>query len=124
MYSRGMKIMVYSEKKSRSENIGWHRAGNNISFERNGLHRLSKDSSRKYSSLIIEYEFEYENDEVFFANTIPYTYSTLCKELNKYEQDEKKYHFIIRKTLCTTLAGNEVEYLTIADTKDTSKEVK
>ncbi len=52
---------------------------------------MRKDSIRNYSSLIIEYEFEYDHDEVYFANTIPYTYSTLCKELNEFEKDEKRY---------------------------------
>ena len=35
-----------------------------------------------------------------------------------------KYSYIVRKTLCTTLAGNLVEYLTIADCNNCSKEVK
>lgn len=83
--------MLYSEKKSKDINIGWHRGGLNINFERNGLHRVMKDRDRQYSSLIIEYEFEYDNDIVFFANNIPYTYSTLYKELNHYEKDEKQY---------------------------------
>lgn len=31
--------------------------------------------------------------------------------------------YVNRKTLCTTLAGNFLDYLTIADSKDSSKEV-
>lgn len=83
--------MVYSEKKSKEANIGWFRGGTNVTFDLNGLHKMRKDSIRNYSSLIIEYEFEYDHDEVYFSNTIPYTYSTLCKELNEFEKDEKRY---------------------------------
>lgn len=83
--------MVYSEKKSKEANVGWYRGASNVTFERNGLHRMRKDFLRNYSSLIIEYEFEYDFDEVYFANTIPYTYSTLYKELNEFEKDDKRY---------------------------------
>lgn len=86
-----MKIMIYSEKKSKEENIGWYRGGTNINFERNGFHRITNNQERQYSTLTIEFEFDYEDDTVFFANTIPYTYSTLYKELNEYEKDEKRY---------------------------------
>ena len=85
--------MVYSEKKSQELNIGWHRGGLNISFEKNGLHRIVKEFNRLYSSLIFEYEFEYDDDNVYFANTIPYTYSTLYKELNEYDKNENKYKY-------------------------------
>ena len=83
--------MIYSEKKSKEMNIGWHRSGVNVSFERNGLHRVKNNHDRQYSTLMIEHEFEYDDDSVFFANTIPYTYSALYKELNEYEKDEKRF---------------------------------
>lgn len=83
--------MVYSEKKSKAINIGWHRGGLNVNFEKNGFHKLNKDCDRQYSSLIFEYEFDYQDDVVYFANTIPYTYTKLSKELTEYEKDEKQY---------------------------------
>lgn len=95
--------MVYSEKKSKEANIGWHRGGSNIFFERNGFHSIRKDYMRYYSSLIIEYEFEYDSDEVYFANTIPYTYSTLNKELNEFEKDDKRYKYKILSNLVTLI---------------------
>jgi hypothetical protein len=83
--------VLYSEEKSKEENIGWHRGGSEVRFERNGLHRARGDNVRHYSSLVFEHTFDYSNDTVYFANTIPYTYSTLYKELNEFEKDDKKY---------------------------------
>ena len=69
----------------------------------NNLYVFNKTTERKrlLYSLTFDYEFKYDNDIVYFANSIPYFYSTLMKELNKYELDEEKYPFFHRKTLCS-----------------------
>ena len=109
-----MRLLVYSEKKAENEKIGWHRSCSEIDYYRNGLYKLHKEKKKLYSSLIFNYEFEYDDDIVYFANTIPYTYTDLNRELNEFEKDEKKYNYITRKSLCTTLGGNNVDIITIA----------
>ena len=42
MYSHGLKIVCYSEKKSETDNIGWHRAGENILYYPNNLYFYTK----------------------------------------------------------------------------------
>lgn len=75
MFNYGMKISVYSEKKADEENIGWHRACTDVSYYKN---QVRKDIwHRYYYSLTFTYNFEHDNDTVFFAYCFPYTYTDL-----------------------------------------------
>ena len=114
LYNKGMRVLIYSEKKAEKEKIGWHRSCTEIDYYRNGLFKTYKEKKSFLSSLAFTYQFEYDQDIVFFANSIPYTYTELNRELNEFEKDDKKYHYITRKSLCTTLGGNNVDILTIA----------
>ena len=53
---------------------------------------------------------------MFFAYSMPYTYSDLCKDLTMYE---RKGDWITRNTLCRTLAGNKCEYLVVTSVDKT-----
>ena len=59
------------------------------------------------------YDFKYNEDTVYFAYSCPYTYSDLIEELNGFERDSIKTQYLSRNTLCRTIAGNKVEYVTI-----------
>lgn len=113
LYRKGMKILVYSEKKAEEEKIGWHRSGENIQYYRNSLYKFVNDKKRMLSSLCFNYQFEYDNDTVYFANTLPYTYTDVMRELNEIQRQDKKYSYFHRKSLCSTLAGNSLDYFTI-----------
>jgi len=86
-----MKVLLYSEKQEGHSQIGWTRGGKNITYYRNGLYKIYKERKRLFSSLSFTYESLYDNDEVFFANLVPYQYTTLMRELNVFEKDDKKY---------------------------------
>ena len=68
LFNRGMQICVYSEKNAEQEKIGWHKGGNEINYYRNGIFKYVRDQKRYLSSLSFTYEFEYDNDTVYFAN--------------------------------------------------------
>ena len=114
-YQNGIKIWIYSKKKNlESNNIGWHHTNEDVKYYRNFLYRLIKGKRQYFYTLSFDYTFEYDNDEIYFANCIPFTYTDVMKELNEYTKYENnKYPFFHRKTLCTTLAGNDVDYITI-----------
>jgi len=113
LFNKGMKVSIYSEKKAELEKKGWHKGGTDIEYYRNSLFKYVREQKRFLSSLSFSYEFEYENDTVYFANTVPYTYTDVFKELNDLQKNDSKYNFLNRKTLCNTLAGNNLDYLTI-----------
>jgi hypothetical protein len=113
LYCDGAKIVTYSEKKAELENIGWHRSCENITYYKNSLYKFINDKRRNLYTLSFTYEVTHDDDYVYFANTIPYTYTELMSQLNEIERNDKKYDFVYRKTLCTTLAGNNLDYFTL-----------
>lgn len=123
LFNKGMKISVYSEKKAEKEKIGWHKSGENIVYYKNGLFKWSKNNRRYMNSLSFTYEFEFDNDIVYFAKAIPYTYTRLNIELNEYQLKEKKYPFFYRKMLCNTLAGNSLDYVIITEAENENQQV-
>ena len=116
VYNQGLKIMTYSTMAAAKENLGWHRDCYNSIYYANNLFVYNNNNAskkRNLHSLSFDYEFKYDNDTVYFANCIPYFYSTLMKELNKYELDDEKYPFFYRKNLAVTLGGNDLDMFTI-----------
>ena len=123
IYNHGLKIMTYSTQAAIKENLGWHRDCFNSIYYVNNLYvyNTNSDKKRNLHSLSFDYEFKYDNDTVYFANCIPYFYSTLMKELNHYELNEEKYPYFHRKTLATTLGGNDLDMFTINSMYDIYK---
>ena len=132
IYSHGLKIMTYSTVAAMKENLGWHRAGTNIMYYPNNLYYYSSNNNsnsgnnntgprRNLHSLSFDYEFKYDNDIVYFANCLPYFYSKLMKQLNYYELNEEKFPYFQRKTLATTLGGNDLDMFTINSMYDIYK---
>lgn len=76
-----MKLVVYSNELFQSKNIGWRRAGDNITYFHNGI----LDDKKPLHTLRFSYTFEYSKDNVWFAYNYPYTYTQLTAFLNKIE---------------------------------------
>ena len=113
-YSLGLKIWYFSKKKKEEKSIGWHHTEENVNYFMNFLYNFIKGKRTYYYTLSFEYTFEYDNDEVYFANSIPFFYSDVINDLNYFTKKEnEKYNFFERKKLCDTLIGNEVDYFSI-----------
>ena len=81
-----MKPVVYSQKAKEEKNIGWYRAGDNITYFQNGLIKSARINRPLYT-LCFSYKFNYSDDYVWFAYNYPYTYSQLMEFLNNIEAD-------------------------------------
>ncbi|KAL4481481.1 hypothetical protein ABPG74_007570 [Tetrahymena malaccensis] len=83
-----------------------------------------KRSLKAYFILSFEYLFEYEDDEVQFAQIPPYTYSYLINMLKPviYNQlnDDCKNSYLQEQTICKSLSGIPVQMLSITDYLDQS----
>ena len=113
-YMRGLKVWYFSKKKKDEMNIGWHHIGGKVEYNPNFLYKFIQGKRQNYYSLSFEYTFEFEDDEVYFANCLPYMYSDLMNDLNEYSKKENdKYFFFDLKKLCSTILGNEVLYFVI-----------
>lgn len=77
---------------------------------------LGKRKSQTKSQYTLSYSFVFTHPgRYFFAYCFPYTYSDLQRQLNLWERDESFSRCFHRRVLCTTLAGNRCEVLTITD---------
>ena len=113
LYNEGMKVLVYSEKHAQEKDIGWHRSGTKIAYYANGIRKDNCKGYKTLYSMTFNYEFEYNDDNVYFAYCYPYTYTELAEELNTIMADPIKQQYVQKKTLTETLAGNKCEVLTI-----------
>jgi cytosolic carboxypeptidase protein 2/3 len=86
MFNYGMKISCYSDKKANEQKVGWHLAGENISYEKNTVRR-DASFTRFYYTLTWEYEFEFDNDTVYFSYCLPFTYTDLRNDIMALEND-------------------------------------
>ena len=118
LYNYGMKILCLSEKLKKDKNIEWYRDGSEIYYYKNWFKREGIIGIEKcYYTLTFSYTFKYDHDYVYFAYSLPYSYTELCDDLTKIMSNEKMTSFVSRNVLWRTIAGNKCEYLTI-----TSKE--
>lgn len=58
---------------------------------------------------------------MYFAHSFPYTYTQLNTFISKVMNDEYRRKFVRKKTLCHTIAGNEVEQLLVTNHQDTAQ---
>ncbi len=113
-YENGIKIWYYSQKENIEKKTGWHHTNEEVKYYRNYLFRIMKGQRQYYYTLSFDFTFKYDNDIIFFANCIPFTYTDLMKDLNYYTKYENsKFPFFHRKTLCQSLLGNDLDYITI-----------
>jgi murein tripeptide amidase MpaA len=113
LYNEGMKVLVYSEKHAQEKDIGWHRGGTKTAYYANGIKKDGQKGFRTLYTMTFSYEFDYQDDNVYFAYCYPYTYTELVEELNAIISDPIKQHYVQKKVLCETLAGNKCDVLTI-----------
>lgn len=114
LYNYGMKVLWMSDHRKINENVEWFRGGEDISYYRNNFKREGKFGTEKfYYTFTFTYTFPVDRDTVYFAYSLPYTYTDLCDDLAKLMGDPRISTFVSRNTLCRTLAGNKCEYLTI-----------
>ena len=104
LYTAGFKPFAYSIKEA----TGWIQAGDCVSYTPID----SSESHKKYYTLSWEYTYKFPNDEVYFAQFIPYTYSDLLNDIKKIKEAKD----IVRiDMLCKTVARNVCPMLTITE---------
>ncbi|CAG9331274.1 unnamed protein product [Blepharisma stoltei] len=105
LYSQGMLPCIFD---ARNPNKGWLKGGYKVTYTQSKINQ--PQSRRIYYSLSFFYQFK-ENDSIYFAYSIPYKYSRLCKFL----KDLEKSNLVKNEILCKSLSGVDVPILTITD---------
>ncbi|TYZ59709.1 hypothetical protein PybrP1_011114 [[Pythium] brassicae (nom. inval.)] len=74
LFGSGLQPVVYSEIDAVTKGVGWRHRGTHVRYDAS----LSEDSAAGGSTcLSFQYEFEHENDRVYFACLQPYTYTVI-----------------------------------------------
>lgn len=115
LYSQGMLPVVYSEKEAKK---GWHRGGFDVKYRSSKINSLLEEH-KSYFALTFSYKFEHALDKVYFAYAFPYTFSRLCTFLSSVCAEHSD--ILKRDTLCKSLSGVEVPYITITNFSLTCK---
>uniref|UniRef100_A0A8C8C7K1 Peptidase M14 domain-containing protein n=1 Tax=Oncorhynchus tshawytscha TaxID=74940 RepID=A0A8C8C7K1_ONCTS len=111
LYEEGQLPLLYSEEEARIQGVGWHRVGQQVSYQRNGRHHADQPCY----SLSWTFCFPYDQDTCYLAHCFPYTYSNLWAHLSEIERDPHRSRFCKVRTLCRSLAGNLVPVLTVTN---------
>lgn len=107
LYSQGMLPCVYDEGVPE---LGWRQTGTEIRYRTSKLNPYTR---RCYYSLTFSYMFRHPHKKVFFACSIPYTYSKLRKLLA--ELSTNREMMLKREILGKSLSGVEVPLVTITN---------
>ncbi|CAB1322696.1 unnamed protein product [Coregonus sp. 'balchen'] len=111
LYEEGQLPLLYSEEEARVQGVGWHRVGQQVSYQRNGR----QHANQPCYSLSWTFCFPYDQDTCYLAHCYPYTYSNLWAHLSEIERDPRRSRFCKVRTLCRSLAGNLVPVLTVTN---------
>ena len=121
-----MRPLMYSEKSAEISGIGWTREGRNICYYKNQYPQrdTTGKTQKSYATLSFCVQFEHDNDICYFAPCYPYTASDLKRYLQSLEDDVTNKDKLKRSVLCTTLAGNACDLLTITSFPVTEEQLK
>ena len=85
---------------------------------------MRRKNTGYYYTLTWSATFKHDNDIIYFAHCYPYTYTDLCRYLDALESDPKKKNRMRRRTMCQTLAKNNVDVLTITSLNSDPESIK
>ncbi|KAL3667568.1 hypothetical protein V7S43_007122 [Phytophthora oleae] len=109
LFGQGLQPVVYSEQDAAVKGVGWRHRGSSVRYSA----ATSPLTPPGANALTFQYEFEHENDCVYFACIQPYTYTDLMDYLELLERDPQRSVTCRRTELCQSLAGNACDLLTI-----------
>lgn len=99
LYNEGLLPLVKSER----EGGEWKRGGFAVAYYQN--------AGRKSYTLSFSHTFQHPNDTVYFAHSVPYTFTDLCKYLDSVKDTKRDIARV--SPMCKSLAGNVCELVTI-----------
>jgi len=119
-----MQPVIFSQKHFREKNIKWYRGGYDITYKKNNILREKIKRTKTYHTLTFSYNFQYDNDVVYFAQSFPYTYSQLMEYLKSIQLDPKRNVHFSQSLLIKTIAKNKCNKITITSREGTSEDRK
>jgi hypothetical protein len=124
LFKAGMRPKAFSLlKNSRGESSGWEVIGENVTFASSKLNK-SLDPGTKKPFFMLTFEFTpLAGDKLWFATTIPYTFSRVWKVIRSIRSDDTSYETSHLKVtiLGKSLSLVDIPLLTITNPKSKQK---
>ena len=124
-FGYGMRPVVFSLQKMAQLGTEWHYDGYNLVYQRNEL--LKDDTGQqRFNTFSFTYEQQHDNDVIYFAAGLPYSYSKLIAFIDSAERAAKAVSniYLRKEALAATLSSNECPLLTLTWKRDKRKEEK
>ncbi|KAJ3082693.1 Cytosolic carboxypeptidase 2 [Rhizoclosmatium hyalinum] len=122
LYTQGLRPLMYSEKRAETDGIGWFRCGNDIQYHETPAYLFTNDEPPsdpqqpplppKYT-LSFTFKAIHQSDTVYFAHCYPYSYTTLQTDLQSMKTDPLRAPLFRHSILAKSVAGNNIDLLTI-----------
>ncbi|KAJ3112655.1 Cytosolic carboxypeptidase 2, partial [Physocladia obscura] len=124
LYNCGLRPLMYSKGLFAAKGIGWHRVGQNITYtpSKNILPSNTDDlqtqenqqqQEQKYTlSFTVNFP-NYLNDTTYFAHCYPYSYTDLQTDISILKADPLRAPLFRHTVLAKTVAGNNIDLLTV-----------
>ena len=124
LFNLGMRPVMYSVADAAEKNIGWMRAGTEISYYSNPFQRNNQagEGVNCYYTLSFTLEFHNPRDTYLIAYSYPYTMNDYRCHMREIVKRRDSSDYIRCSQLCTTLGGQDCDLVVITDFKE-SKEV-
>jgi hypothetical protein len=124
LFNLGMRPVVYSVRDAAKKNIGWVRAGADISYYGNSFLRNNSagEGLAYYYTLTFTLEFHNPQDTILVAYSYPYTMSDYRSHLAEILDKPSASDCIRQFRLCQTLSGEDCDLLVITNFADKEKE--
>ena len=87
LYQSGLRILVLDVSKEGDELPKWTRAGDNIRYIQNKF--TNEQCPNGLFQIEFDYEFKAGSQEIYFAHSMPFTYTMLNDYLNKHVTKNK-----------------------------------
>jgi hypothetical protein len=130
LYCVGQKPLAYSLQRTKKPPL-WSKDGvSNVKYGTSKItQKTSSGKKRKLYMLSFNYTFEYPLEEVYFAYSVPYSYSQLFEHIDDYKKLQLKHYneegaVLDSQILCKSLSGLSIPLITITDFKDEHLEKK
>ena len=124
LFNLGMRPVMYSCTDAAQKNIGWMRAGTEISYYGNPFQRNNQagEGVSCYYTLSFTMEFHNPRDTYLIAYSYPYTMHDYRSHIREVLSRKSASDVVRCSQLCTTLGGQDCDLLVITDFKE-SKEL-
>lgn len=114
LFYYGMKPSFWSRKSHMANGQSWFQGGFNVDYDVSPYHgeinKMNPHKPKSYYVMSFDYKFDYGDDEVYVAYTVPYTYTQLQSHIRQIKDvaETSPYQFLRVHSIGKSLGGLDI----------------